>query len=79
MLMGMTVVRILREDVEQVLSFVVLLLHNSVICCLRDQSQEELELGFVKGILHCQHVIIAVVENQVRNTLLTSLNGDSEC
>ena len=46
---------------EQILAFIVLLAHNRVISSLRDQSQEELELGLIKGILHGKHVIVAVV------------------
>ena len=77
-LVRMTIVRILSQNMEQVLSLFILLAYYGIICCFRDQSQEELELCFIECILHCKHVVVPIVENKVRNTLLTSLDSDSE-
>ena len=70
--------RVDGQNVHQVLSLVVLLLHHRIIGCLLDQREEELKLLLVQGILHCQHIVVAVVEDQVGNTLLASINSHAE-
>ena len=73
-----SIVGVLRKDVEQVLSLVILLLYDRVVCSLLDQCQEELEFDLVQGVLHGEHVVVAIIKDKVCNTLLTSLDGDSE-
>ena len=74
MLLRLAVVRILSQDVEQVLSLFIFLLDNPVIGCLRNQSEEQLEFVLIECVLHRKHIVISIVKNQISNTLLASLN-----
>lgn len=56
----------------------ILLLYNFIVCSLLNQSEEELELLFIEGVLHREHVVITVVKDEVRDTLLTLMYGRPE-
>ena len=77
-LLVLATLRIDGQNVHQVLPFVVLFLYNLVICCLLDQGQEKQELFLIQSILHRQHIVVAIVENQVGDTLLASMNRHSK-
>lgn len=63
---------------HQVLSLVIFLLNNCIISCLLNQGEEELKFLLIQGILHCKHVIIAIVKDQVCNALLTCVDCSSK-
>lgn len=50
-------------------------LHSHIISRLLNQRQKELELLFVEGVLHRKHIVVAVVEDEVCDTLL----GCTDC
>ena len=64
---------------HQILTLIVLCLYNGIISCLLDESKEELELLLIKRILHRIHVIVAIVQDEVCNTLLSCFDSNSEC
>ena len=77
-LLVLATLRIDCQNVHQVLPFIVLLLYDLVICGLLDKSQEEQELFLIQSVLHSQHIVVSIIENQVSDTLLTSMNRHSK-
>ena len=78
MLESVDVGRIACENVHEILALVILLLDYSVVSSLRDESQEELEFALIQSISHGKHVIVLVVQDQICDTLLTSLDSNSK-
>jgi len=64
--------------VHEILSFLVFLLNSGIVSGFLNKGEEELEFLLIEGVLHREHVVVAIVEDQIGDALLASLDGDSK-
>ena len=70
--------RIHCQDMHQILPFVILLLHFLILWLFLDQCKEQLEFLLIKCILHRFQIVIALLNDQVSDTQLATVDGDSK-
>ena len=71
--------RVYRQNVHQILPFIVFLLHFFILRLLLYQGQEKLEFLLIKGVLHRLKIIVAFLNDQIRDSQLATVDRDPKC